>query len=719
MPAFRDYATLTSILFSRQQALGLSGFSPTVSHWRRFVKWAAEFISSEESLRAVDGLLTADVCPCPEDQGQCQDTDCTWSMLHIRHVAAHSHFCVCTRASRSDHVSPKGQHANAVLSAPAGDRYTHMHYDRLTLHAHPRRDKSTRVDFVGPNRPAELGVHLPLTERFPSSPPILDYSATVCHGDCAVVDAAARVFALHRGWVTLLLVDGPGQAHQAKSMLCNTKLLTGVWLRTVVVSPDLETVEELFEWNSAVNVVHLVLSEGGHWAGDSVSALSVHKLSITRQILQRGISVMLAEPGCVWTSDPLAAIPLASAWDIAAAWGGSQYSLGLAFFKPTVQACHCLEAVERIVADQLAQGYAGDASAEWSAAASVFTDYVRFYPAGIVVLDLDPDVHVSSIWYEERTTNVPHTTARSRFCASQCVLPISICASGHQINSSQVLDRMQLFGHSYISEDSSICSVKSIVDVQESVSKWTRRWSLIINESCGDACFSPSINTPFVFSRSLAESSVVYSFGDFEDLSFELWLAARYGSFIYLFGTDPSSVEQYLAVVDILEHGKTRRLIKTPDSLDANHFTELIRQAGIRSDQLIFHSFWSSRGSMSRMNQTSSLKNMIGKLAHDRIELLKICTTMTRELEEQVFLMQPKYVITDRDLSATSSLSPYRIVGTGHHGSITRMLRRFVGVRAWYFFGANTTDSLSLLLRIGQFILESCVADGVACRLFL
>ncbi len=70
--------------------LGSCGFSPTVAHWRRFVRWAADFISAERD-PTVNGLRASDGYRWLQSEGRCPGTNCVWTMLHIRRVPILTH----------------------------------------------------------------------------------------------------------------------------------------------------------------------------------------------------------------------------------------------------------------------------------------------------------------------------------------------------------------------------------------------------------------------------------------------------------------------------------------------------------------------------------------------------------------------------------------------------------------------------------------------------
>ena len=544
-------------------------------------------------------------------------------------------------------------------------RYTHTHYDRLTLHVRPPHGESVVTNYAEPglHHAENHGLYWPLMEQwhpvlesFPAEPVVLDYAAKVCMGDCAVVDAAARVFTLIRDWIVLLVVGGAEEVGLAKSWLCNTRLVSAMWDRTLVVSTHLKTVEALFEWDSEVKVMHWVLASAGTSSPEDhppTDAPSIRLLSVTRRILERGIPVMLAEPGCVWTADPLLSMPQDVYWDIAAAWDGSQYSMGLAYFQPTMLARDALNAVEAVATDLFRDSADDDLNRVPPDVGEVFTNYVRFVQDGVGVVDLDPDLHASSLWYDERSAS------------RRCILPLSVRARGVEGSVSNSVSTLNRFGQWYIASDESKCSVDTMEAVRTSVQKWLPPCPFPLGE---DECFLNG-SARRLFARPLAKSAIVYSFVTDADLFFELWIASRYGASIHIFSNHSQDIEFFLAVKELLSSGESNRPLKAPSIFDSATCENWVQQFKVKSDQLHLHSYLSCKYADGTSNVDSDLFkaslgprscSSIGKprtlleamqdLEAGSIDLVRMNIELTQDEIAQVLTRRPKYILLSANL---------------------------------------------------------------------
>ena len=563
-------------------------------------------------------------------------------------------------------------------------RYTQMHYDRLTLYVHPPSGEamaiaSNRGDAWLQHESAEgpEGILMeqwhPVLESFPAEPVVLDYAAKVCMGDCAVVDAAARVFTLIQDWIVLLVVGGAEEVGLAKSWLCNVRLVGGMWNRTLVVSDDLRTVEDLFDWNSEVNVVHWELASSSPVVDSPHSdAPSIRLLSVIRQILEEGIPVMLAEPGCVWTADPLVSMPGRSdvAWDAALAWLGSQYSLSPAYFRPNEKTSAALSAISSVISlhfrDIVPEEL--DIKSTLHEIADIFTAYIRSNQDMITVIDLDPDLHAGNLWDRERTG------------AAQCIVPRSVCAEiiGGEANLSNTLSMMQHFQKWFVSNDGLKCSTYSIEDVHKELLNRIRCGSILVEENCGAHSGCAKSNASEFFTQHLDDSSTIYSFGTSQDMSYELGIAARYGASIHLFDTDLAAVEQYLAVLELVTRGVTSRQMKSPAFLEDAAYKSKILQLNVRAQQLQFHPYCLMNDERREYtNETCpssrilSLKQIMKSLGHERIDLIKLNFELSQPQADQVFDILPKRIIACCNFSFTESrrLAPFNYAVLGGDGA--------------------------------------------------
>jgi hypothetical protein len=516
-------------------------------------------------------------------------------------------------------------------------------------------------------------------EQFPISLPMLDYSAVVCVDDCAVVEAASRMFTLSRDWIVVIFLNGMVEAGLIKSWLCNTRVINGVWQRTLIVTPDLGLVEHLFDWNADLHLVHwessideemLALRE---MEGDKLFS-PVHRLSLTRQILENGISILLAEPGSVWTSDPFLSLPQERTWDIAAAWDRNQYSLKLAFLRSTTATCDALQATEALSKDFISEcKYSSQCrmGEELDYVSQIFTEYVRLNQIGVVVLELDPDDHASDIWYLKRTIT------------SECIMPTSIRAADKGSKSSCTETRMQQFGHWYVTDYQSTCSIHSIADIVRSVQKWLRCGNIYLNgnRGAGYGAIATDHENEYFFARPLHESAVVYSFEPSADLAFELRLAARFGVLVHVFATNPAAFEQYLAVNELLVDSKTQRELTTPKNLDIARYRELILETQLKPEQLQFYPYALKTGQSRAKIQEKSLTEIMRDLGHVHVELLKLNVQATAEQVAQMLTSRPKYFVSGPLLSAKlhdkSNITNYKAVDI-RGGSVTWMPSRYV-----------------------------------------
>jgi hypothetical protein len=565
-----------------------------------------------------------------------------------------------------------------------------MHYDRLTLHVRPPDGESVVCNYAEPglHHKNYLGVYWPLMEQwhpvldsFPMYPPVLDYSAKVCISDCAVVDAAARVFALVRDWIILLVVSSPEEVGLAKSWLCNARLFDGVLNRTLVVSTDLKTVEDLFDWNSDVNVVHWdLVSDTQIPASDDLegwvptsNVQSIRLLSVARRILERSIPLMLTEAGCVWTADPFLSLPQGLEWDVAAAWDGGHYLLSLAFLRPSERTCDAMSMIEAMATDEFRDSI-HDPSLDMISA--VFTEYARFVQDEFLVEGLDPDLHANTLWYKDCGFKL------------QCVVPLSVCARGVSGNVSNSINTLHKFGHWYLTKDGKECNIYSWDEVRQSVRKWMMCSGLQLDEKLGSE-YSLSSSEQHRFPRSLADYATIYSFGNVNDLFFELWLASRYRASIHILSHDWHASEQYQAVADILTTNETTRPLTAPPFLNVTEYRKVISQSRVALGQLHFHglsdcSEASASGSIaasmkSCTGQAKSSVDMMKKLGHERIDLVKVDVNLAMAELAEILIRRPTYIQLSSDVFATNfGASPppdYKVV-ENRGKTITLMLLR-------------------------------------------
>jgi hypothetical protein len=263
-----------------------------------------------------------------------------------------------------------------------------------------------------------------------------------------------------------------------------------------------------------------------------------------------------------------------------------------------------------------------------------------------------------------------------------------VCARGVSGNISNSISTLHEFGHWYLTRDGKECSVYSLDEVRQSVCKWMRCSGLQVDEKLGSEC-SLSSSEQHRFPRSLVDFATIYSFGNVDDLFFELWLASRYRASIHIFSHYWHASEQYQAVADILTTNETTRSLTAPPFLDVTEYRKVISQSRVALGQLHFHglsdcSKASASGSIAAsMNscarQAKSLVDVMKKLVHERIDLVKVDVNLAVEEVAEILMRRPTYIQLSPDVFATSfDASPppeYKVV-ENRSKTITLMLLR-------------------------------------------
>ena len=206
--------------------------------------------------------------------------------------------------------------------------------------------------------------------------------------------------------------------------------------------------------------------------------------------------------------------------------------------------------------------------------ALIFLNYVRTHQGELQVVTLDMDMHVGGRWYADEAR-------------STCVVPISI-QSTWLAGSDRKVRRLREYGQWFLAEDDHSCASNAPADVVQSVAKWVKCPKSGLVGRCGPGCIGTHLNGRF-WARPLDASSVVYSFGIGEDLSFEIGLAARYGVTIHLFDPSPKAKYHVLWVQDILEKGWSDRNAPTFRNISTYQYLMLVRSSSLKREQLIFH----------------------------------------------------------------------------------------------------------------------------------
>ena len=407
-----------------------------------------------------------------------------------------------------------------------------------------------------------------------------------CFEDCAVVDAARRLFANAKDWVIIILFNR-AYIPMTKSWLCNTIFMKGVWQKTLFISSDRAAVHDMIIWNSSLNVVHWDISEDYSqelkFGQLQYFRLMSQRVSLMVHILEAGVPILLAETDSVWTKNALEFLPPRSDWDIAPAWDMIQYMMGFIFIRPTEASLRVFRTIhseyESVLLEYIDEGM--DFVIDWEARAFagdslMFLNYVRLaVDPKLKVEALDFDTHVGGNWYVERSR-------------SKCAIPVTIQNNWLAGNDRKVT-RMRDFGQWFLSDDDETCTANSPSQVLNSVAKWVKCASSAFVGLCGPGCIGTHSNGRF-WARRLNPDSVVYSFGFGEDLSFEIGLAARYGVTVHLFDPSPRAMEHFLWVRGVLDGEESHRNAPSIGNMTGKMYGDIIRSSTIKKEQLVFHS---------------------------------------------------------------------------------------------------------------------------------
>jgi hypothetical protein len=414
-------------------------------------------------------------------------------------------------------------------------------------------------------------------EVFPKEIFSLDYSGSLCVGDCHVVEAAKKIFQRAGDWV-ILIVFNKSFLSITKSWLCNTAFIHGIWDKTLLISPESEAVNEIRTWNPDLNVVHWDVD--GEFDGELEFGQLIYfrlmsrRLSLFLELLNQNVNIFIAESDAVWTGNPLHTLPHGSEWDIVAGWDQSVYMMGLSFVRANNASIGALSYVLGAFEHQLQAFHHGD-EFKGDRDAIIFRNYVRSHLDELKVVALDSELHLGGKWYEDFSS------------IQYCKLPVTIQNNWIVGNSAKV-DRMKNFGQWFLNSNEEQCAGNSPAEINQSVSKWlTCRKSPFLG-LCGPGCIGTEYGGYF-WTRPLETSSVVYSFGIGEDFSFEIGLAARYGVTVHMFDPTPRSFEHYSAVSEILNVGWTSKELKVSGNIESSVYEKMIRESSVKPEQLVFH----------------------------------------------------------------------------------------------------------------------------------
>ena len=433
--------------------IGTWGFSPSVEHWSRFTKWARSFINSG-SKPYVDSLKPSEWFRTFERQGRCPGKSCMWSILHIKYVSEHSDKMTCY--SRV----PNGK------TLASSHREQGLHYPKALGRDHDIMTSQAEEVFLFPRKPSVLGWDGQIIDNY-------DHKSVE---DWYVVKRALamssdpRHTATTRGYISLIIVN-EAFLSIAKSWLCNTEFMKGVWQSTLFIATSHKVARELGSWDSNgrhPNVVTWnVLSEMNvemEYGDVSYFRLMLRRLSLYLLLAQTGVNFLITEADSVWSTNVLASLTQRGISHLPSIMPGIDEHTHMMGFclvtslKPgVIDMYKTLKSKFKRKLEKYkslkAHAHIGDAGNEQH----LFTEFLTQKEStnnGFTFQTMPKDLYVSGIWYKSKNRR-------------KCPRPFAI-QNNWIIGNAAKIERAKRFGHWYLSRDGTKCVKNTVNEVLES-----------------------------------------------------------------------------------------------------------------------------------------------------------------------------------------------------------------------------------------------------------
>ena len=436
--------------------LGTWGFSPSARHWSRFTKWARTFIKSGAK-PYVEGLTPTAWYRQFERQGRCPGKNCMWSILHIKYVSEHKDKMTCYARA------PGGK------TLAANHREAGLHYSG---------------DALGPD--AEIMTHwASALSQFPTKPSVLGWGGSIdktyVHpplADWNVVQQAVGMSsnpahtATTRGYVSVIIINRAFLS-MAKSWLCNTEYMKGVWESTLFVCTSGSLAKELGSWSTRdgrrANVVVWDLPpemNGAMKYGDlSYYRLMLRRLSLYVLLARSGVNFLIAEVDSVWGTNVLQALTTTGDTLPSVMPGIDEHThmMGFCLVSAGAGSVHMYETLQKQFKKKLDKYRGvhdprdiGDAGNEQH----LFSEYLDAHKSGedsFSFRAMPNGLFMSGVWYKEANRR-------------KCPVPHAI-QNNWIIGNAAKVARAKRFGQWYLASDGETCAHNSLEGVRQSIGK--------------------------------------------------------------------------------------------------------------------------------------------------------------------------------------------------------------------------------------------------------